>query len=459
MTLTELVSMYIDAHNGKPQTLRVYRTMAKHLRSVAWLGQPIGDTRIDEVTPVAVQHLHDELAKTRRCTGGRVVRMIRCAWQWGRRPARAIVPAELLCPCSDVEWTYERVALPEITPAIQRACYEAIDKVDIHPQVARFLRVQALVGWRQWSELLTLTCEQLYRSGHRWCVRHDEHKTSRRCGAKVRSLGQRAAVELLEQREAVGGTGPLWPGLRGRGRMDRGVVRKAWRLVVEHVRESGVVKIDPALSIYRLRNGAATTAIEGGATLIQVQRMLGHDSAQTTLGYLTATPGLEAVALDRVAEVVAGDDPQTLPVLARLVGCEPSVESLINTVNKLRARLARSLNMTEMQARSLTLSDLNEQALAAFSIPKAAAVPGRGSAWDTDRFVAACKAVGVANPNQLRKRINERREAAGRKERLQRNTVASWWQGVPPSTDSVAEIGDTLGVSFDYLLGRDLEVA
>jgi integrase/recombinase XerD len=49
--------------------------------------------------------------------------------------------------------------------------------------------------------------------------------------------------------------------------------------------------VNPVASVHWLRHAHASHAIDGGATLPEVQKTLGHGSVATTSGYLHARPG------------------------------------------------------------------------------------------------------------------------------------------------------------------------
>jgi len=72
---------------------------------------------------------------------------------------------------------------------------------------------------------------------------------------------------------------------------DRGIHRE----VVTCAKAAGINK---KVSPHWLRHTHATLALQGGATLVQVQEALGHSSVATTGGYLHAARGLENTAAD-----------------------------------------------------------------------------------------------------------------------------------------------------------------
>jgi len=60
----------------------------------------------------------------------------------------------------------------------------------------------------------------------------------------------------------------------------------------------------PGLHPHRLRASFATTHFEAGTPLSQIQQMMGHSDPETTMGYIVQRPKDQAVAQERVAELM-----------------------------------------------------------------------------------------------------------------------------------------------------------
>jgi site-specific recombinase XerD len=67
--------------------------------------------------------------------------------------------------------------------------------------------------------------------------------------------------------------------------------------------ESGVRK---AATVHTLRHSWATHLLEAGVPLPLIQRWLGHSSPRTTALYTHLTQQIEASALDKLGELLAG---------------------------------------------------------------------------------------------------------------------------------------------------------
>lgn len=470
VTLRELIEAYIQDHDMAAGSRRAYARLLRGIARVDWRGSPVTDLELVDVTAVVVQRIHDVLARRGRTVGEQACKLIGAAWRWGRRPNRGLVPGAASCPVEDVEVRRTKPTLPAINPDVMRAMWLALDGLDAHPQAIRFLRAEFLTALRPWDELLPMRCDQIYRSGGKWAIRFDKHKTSRKTGAKVLGLGAMAAAVLLEQRECAGGSGPLWPSIRFDcgAKMSPKPVRAAWRKLVERAREmSPHVDIDPRLYIYRSRSGAAITALEQGATLTEVKQLLGHASLQTTFAYLAAAPGVESQTSDRIAAlVVDGNRKQSLGDVAAVVGCDPSLTAVADTIktacNRLGvAELAEVIRtMDDIEIEKVPLSDLLAAYRQVHTAPPAAppSLPAHIPAtnrrqWQSARFVEAARAAGYDGPKGFARAFDKWLVRGGSPSPDLR-TPRSWWDGKSPR-DYGPAVADFLGVSLDWLYGID----
>jgi integrase/transcriptional regulator with XRE-family HTH domain len=450
MTLGELLAAYLETHDGKPNTKAVYATLVRAIGRVEFAGCSALDMPLADLEPRVIQRIHDVVARgvrgaPARNTASRCVGLIRQAWAWGSKASRGFVPAGQVSPCADVEAPRPRSCTPAISGDVVRALWDATDVVQAHPQHLEFLRSLMLVGLRPWDELLVMDCNQIFRSGGRWAIRLVKHKTDRVSGAKVRTLGTKAAELLIAQRDRVGGRGKLWPPIKGpsrKGHMDQDAVIRVFRLLVAEA--SKHVDVSPGLYTYSLRHGFATAALEAGATLTEIKSALGHDNIQSTLRYLDAIPGREGQTADLAAGLILDGAAVTLEDLAREVGCEPTTSALLSSLQRVRSALGLD-TLTEID----NMTDHNHT--------PANQAPSRAR-WNHARFLAAASKAGIKTPAELARRVSDARKAANPSGSipLDPRTARRYWSGERvPDGDLLPEVADVLRVSVDYLLNRD----
>lgn len=477
VTLGNLLRAYVKNHDGAKGTISHYKWLISTLENVEVNDRPILDYLLHEIDAKTAQSVHDQLREHVKANGEKArtlglaaVKLCRAAWRWGRRPVRGLIPGEIGSPWSDVEVKRPLPQVPQVSSEIIREIWQVLngEVPKVQAQPLEFLKAMALTGLRPWDELIKLQCSQLYRSGSRWAIRLPRHKTVKRTGPHVLGLGDEAAKILVAQRERVGGRGHLWPGLRGKGRMARETVKRAWKRVMAIVEER--IDVDPAFYPYCLRHGLATTALEQGVHLTEVQAMLRHASAQTTLTHYAHTaPGLEVVGANKVAAFVVHGAEASIDDLARVVGCDASLVDAISTVK----RIANRLGVAELaQAESLmdqfkihkntTIADI----LQAFQRPALPLpdLPGNAGEWSHERFLWACRNAHVIEgpaddgvtrgANALAKAINlARRERDTDARLIDAKTCYRWLAGThQPATTNLGEIAVLLGVSVDWLL-------
>lgn len=78
---------------------------------------------------------------------------------------------------------------------------------------------------------------------------------------------------------------------------------QVWRVFKATLAESGVRK---AATVHTLRHSWATHLLEAGVPLRLIQQWMGHSSPKTTLLYTHVTQQAEAIALDKLSELIAG---------------------------------------------------------------------------------------------------------------------------------------------------------
>jgi integrase len=444
VTLGELLDRFAEAkrkHGVADGTARTYRDRMSAIARVTINGRSAADLPLEQLTEPIAQAICDGVAETAPVIAKRATAFASKAWQWGTGPARALIPVGSVNPWVAVDAPpRSRPQVPEISAEVMRALWAACDVVEhskhphpqhrIHPQPINFIRCLMLDGLRPWSEALPMECSQLFKSRGRWAIRLVDHKTKRKSGTKVRSLGTRAAAILLAQRDAVGGRGPLWPPIgksQGGLTMDDASVKRAFKLIVAEA--SKHVDVDPRLYVYCLRHGFATSALEAGATLTEVQAALGHDNVESTLHYLQTLPGLEGQTADRVALHVIDGISATIEDLAREVGCEPSIAAVLAAVK----RANQALGVSELRE----VEQMNVEHYEAT----------KPSSWNHKRFLAACKARGIERdePTKLALLANITRQSADRYLNNERD----------PDAPTMIKLADKLGVRLDWLVGRD----
>jgi integrase/recombinase XerD len=85
---------------------------------------------------------------------------------------------------------------------------------------------------------------------------------------------------------------------------DRSMSRKhVWGVFKAALAESGVRK---AATVHTLRHSWATHLLEAGVPLRLIQQWLGHSSPKTTVLYTHLTQQAEAIALEKLSELIAG---------------------------------------------------------------------------------------------------------------------------------------------------------
>jgi len=79
--------------------------------------------------------------------------------------------------------------------------------------------------------------------------------------------------------------------------------KSVWNVFKGALAESGVTK---AATVHTLRHSWATHLLEAGVPLRLIQQWLGHSSPKTTALYTHVTQQAEAIALDKLSELIAG---------------------------------------------------------------------------------------------------------------------------------------------------------
>ncbi|HOR57654.1 MAG TPA: tyrosine-type recombinase/integrase [bacterium] len=103
---------------------------------------------------------------------------------------------------------------------------------------------------------------------------------------------------LTERAKFGNGEQALFVSLSNRSQGERLSARAIRGAIKERYKEAGI--ISETKTTHSLRHSAITSAIRGGATLLQVQAMARHASSDTTLGYIHEVSRLESPAEDLI---------------------------------------------------------------------------------------------------------------------------------------------------------------
>jgi len=171
----------------------------------------------------------------------------------------------------------KRIITPTQVSLLIRAARSKRDRVLLQVGYAGGLRVSELVGLT-WSDVLEREEGRVQLS-----------VTGK--GGVVRQVLLPAIVSraLLSIRADAGANDPLFPSREGGGPLTERAVREMVKRAAARagIDEETASRISP----HWLRHAHASHAIDGGASLPEVQETLGHGNIATTSGYLHARPG------------------------------------------------------------------------------------------------------------------------------------------------------------------------
>ncbi|MDZ4235725.1 MAG: site-specific integrase [Dietzia sp.] len=271
ITVGELSTPWLAAKNNQ------LAASSYHSYSTAWrvhVEPRWGDTSVAAVEAIAVQDWVSELAATRsRAVVTRALGVLAGICD------RAIAERRItINPCTGL-------VLPEKSRK-RRVYLTATNVEDIAARAENPLLVRTLAytGLR-WGEAIVLRPMDIELERGRIVVHRAATEVARELVVGTpKTPGSDRAVPapgfLLEQiadrMDGLGPEGLLFPGPDG-GLLRAPDVRRGW--YARAVREAGV----PRVTIHDLRHTAASLAVRAGASVLAVQRMLGHTSASMTL--------------------------------------------------------------------------------------------------------------------------------------------------------------------------------
>lgn len=233
-----------------------------------------GDTRVVDLTATGVQDWVSELGTTRsRAVVSRALGVL--SGICDRAVAERRVSAN---PCVGL-------VLPD--RARKRRVYLTaanVEAIAAHAEQPVLVRTLAYTGLR-WGEAIVLRAADIDIDRARIVVHRAATEVARELVVgPPKTPGSHRAVpapgflleQIAERAEKVGPEALLFPGPDG-GVLRTPDVRRGW--YARAVREAGV----PRVTIHDLRHTAASLAVRAGASVLAVQRMLGHTSAAMTL--------------------------------------------------------------------------------------------------------------------------------------------------------------------------------
>jgi len=83
-----------------------------------------------------------------------------------------------------------------------------------------------------------------------------------------------------------------------------------WQAIKVAVAECGLSRTHEHISTHALRHSYATHMLEGGASVVQVARYLGHSSLKDTIRYLHITENSDGKGREALDTLVEPEDPE-----------------------------------------------------------------------------------------------------------------------------------------------------
>ncbi|WP_342627086.1 tyrosine-type recombinase/integrase [Nguyenibacter vanlangensis] len=269
---------YVDIHL-KPTT------QAEYKRSVDLFIVPkFGSWRVADITRADIADFHGEqrhIPYQANRTLGVISKMFSLADLWGIR-------ADGINPCRGVRRYKEEKRERYLTGEEYARLGATLDATEDMPEAVWAIRLLALTGCRL-REIQTLQWDHVYLDHAE--LRLPDSKT----GAKIVQLGQ-AAVEVLKSILRVKDNPYVITGRKKGGHLTD--LQKPWRRIRKAAGLDGV-------RIHDLRHSFASDALEMGADLTMIGRMLGHSDIKTTARYAHLKRENVRISTDKVAERIS----------------------------------------------------------------------------------------------------------------------------------------------------------
>lgn len=234
--------------------------LRKHLNPL------LGRRRLDELTTAEIQRMHTaNRQKMEAATANRILtqlhHMLELAVQWGRLEKN---PAKGVKKYREDNERQRYLSKDEL-----RRLNEALDKLP-NPVAAAFFRFLLLTGTRK-NEARLAKWEDVDLEEGRWWIPQTKAGEGRWVALSP------AAADLLRSLPSVPGNPYVFPGEKGTNPFSN-----AQNTFDKLKAMAGIVD---DLRIHDLRHSFASIAVNAGATLYQVQKLLGHKQSQTTQRY------------------------------------------------------------------------------------------------------------------------------------------------------------------------------
>ncbi|MBB2199616.1 MAG: tyrosine-type recombinase/integrase [Gluconacetobacter sp.] len=281
VTMKEFGKRFLDEHvasHCKPSTQYEYRRCVD-----LFITPKLGTLKIIDVTRPDVVELHQSLKETpyqaNRVLGVLSI-MFTLADTWGAR-------SDGINPCWKVKRYKEVKRERYLTPDELARLGKALREADGEPEAATCIRLLLLTGCRL-GEIQTLKWE--YVDARAGVLRLPDSKT----GAKIVPVGK-AALDVLAGIPRIDGNPYVITGKVGGQYLTD--IQKPWRRIRAR---AGL----DTLRIHDLRHSFASDALQLGADLTMIGRLLGHTQVQTTARYAHLKNGQVKIAADQISESI-----------------------------------------------------------------------------------------------------------------------------------------------------------
>jgi len=252
-----------------------------------------GDVPLASLSSHAIQRLHDRL-RVQGCaaTANRHLSLLkRClnlAIIWGKLDAAN--------PVRGIRMHQENNQRHRYLSGDELRSFLTALEAEPSRSLADALRFLLMTGARR-SEVLQSRWENIDLDKQQWYLPHTKNGKSRFV------LLNDAAVELLRQRPRTEGNVYVFP-----GKNEGGPIINPYKGFQRALARSGIA----GLRIHDLRHSFASLAINNGATLYEVQHLLGHSDSKTTSRYAHVASANLRKASAHVSAIITGAQPQAL---------------------------------------------------------------------------------------------------------------------------------------------------